>query len=64
MITRRAPESIGERAAEEAAERRLRHRKIDAAVPASASVMPRRVSITGTNVEKLSAVSVRSTTMR
>ena len=32
--------------------------------PASVTDMPRRVSITGTNVEKLSAVSVRSTTMK
>jgi hypothetical protein len=33
-------------------------------MPACASVMPRRVSITGTNVEELIAVNVRSTTMK
>jgi len=36
----------------------------DTAMAACASVMPRRVSITGTNVEKLLAVNVRRTTMK
>ena len=42
----------------------LETRKIAETAPAPARLIPRLVSITGTNVEKLSAVSVRSTTIR
>jgi hypothetical protein len=39
-------------------------RKMVENVPAPARLMPRPVSSTGTNVERLSAVRVRSTTIR
>ena len=64
MMTLPRAESVRERAAEESSRADRAQVDRDAAVPACAIDMPRRVSMTGMNVEKLIAVSVRRTTMR